>query len=328
MTNASNAYSKEYVPLVNYDRVWESVSLDWFHGPVKYMKFDGAEEINGKTYHRIVTFKKTMVDNGEVVDDGNEYPMDVYEIEGYVREEDGKVYALVVGYDEGSLFTGMPYYPGHPYEDCEMTEQLIYDFSLGEGGSFDAFACSAVGGYMFKFTVDSKTTVSVDGQDCVKFTMEAGIQDDYGENHFGDIEIVEGVGSVNRGCLLYNEFFYCPTKPKFFNYFNRLFDGEGNVLYKSQDALDFLDLPTEGIFSSVEYLPSPEVIHIYDGNIYFGEGGKSCSIDIYGIDGNIRKSIAGQGRQCLSVADLSHGVYITVSQTEGGQAVCRKIVIK
>lgn len=53
---------------------------------VKYMKFDGTEEINGKTYHRIVTFRKAIMERKyDPVFDTYEYIDGLCEIEGYMR---------------------------------------------------------------------------------------------------------------------------------------------------------------------------------------------------------------------------------------------------
>lgn len=320
--------AKEYVPLVNYGRIWESYSLSWSRGPVKYMKFDGTEEINGKTYHRIVTFKETLLDGGKVKDDGNVYPMDVYEIEGYVREEDRKVYALVVGYVEGSTFTGMPYYPNNPYPDLEMSEQLIYDFACEEGNSFSAFACSEVGGYIFDFSVDSRSMESVDGEDCMKYKLSVTIKDDKHSYDCGWIEVLEGVGPIERGCLIFNEFYYAPTKPEFYNYLNRVFDKDGKLLYESPEGLDLIDLPMEGVFSSVSTVARPDVLHIYNDCVSYGEEGIAGKVCIYDLSGGCVKSVAGMGKLVISLAGLQQGVYVAVASPEGGAEVRRKFVVR
>ncbi len=56
-----SSYADEYKSMIRYDRVWECLNLEGMYKNmyIKCMKFDGTEEIQGKTYHRLVTFKKS-----------------------------------------------------------------------------------------------------------------------------------------------------------------------------------------------------------------------------------------------------------------------------
>ena len=92
LAGAFSASAGEYKSMIRYDRVWENKSRYYNdQGLIRCVRFDGPEEINGKIYHRVVTFKKSHWES-----DINAYiTEDCYEKEGYLREEYGVVYARV-----------------------------------------------------------------------------------------------------------------------------------------------------------------------------------------------------------------------------------------
>ena len=57
-----SASADEYKSMIRYDRVWEHISIRWNDKHVYYVRFDGTEEINGKTYHRLISFRKAAFD--------------------------------------------------------------------------------------------------------------------------------------------------------------------------------------------------------------------------------------------------------------------------
>ncbi len=86
------SYGSDYKPIIRYDRVWENKSRYYNdQGLIRCVRFDGPEEINGKTYHRVVTFKKSHWESGDIQAYVTE---DCYELDGYLSEEGGVVYAL------------------------------------------------------------------------------------------------------------------------------------------------------------------------------------------------------------------------------------------
>ena len=93
---AFSVSAEEYKSMIRYDRVWEHIYVHWGDTRAYYVKFDGTEEINGQTYHRLVAFREVRYTYDY---DGQAYVFEIndgyFKHEGYLREENGKVYTLV-----------------------------------------------------------------------------------------------------------------------------------------------------------------------------------------------------------------------------------------
>ncbi|MCM1141534.1 MAG: T9SS type A sorting domain-containing protein [Muribaculum sp.] len=319
--NVNLCASENYKSMIRHDRVWESVCFEWGPHTVKYMKFDGKEEINGKVYDRIVTFRKTIFNRNSDYNGGYEYIENINENEGYLREEDGKVYTLVLGIKDKNHFCGDLYLSSDTPcpDDYELSEQLVYDFTLDEGSFYNAFS----NGGPADFKVKSRSQIKIGGEDYIKIGVSPCFND-YVENVV--YEIVEGIGSIDHGCLNYNEFIAQPTRPWAYNYFNRLFDDSGNILFESLDSMDY-QLPT-GAFSAVATLNESPSIFLSNGNISFGEDNHLNAIKIYDMNGRLVKSVSGAGRATLSTRDLTSGIYISVAETDGKPISRRKFSVK
>lgn len=311
-----SAKAHEYVPMIRYDRVWECyTSYDFNEYEVKYLKFDGVEDFEGKSYHRIVTAQKSFMKKSY---DGSpeiyEFDDDSYELEGYLREENGKVYTLAVGDNIQGEFCGTTY-PSDSYDlpDCGLHEVLLYDFTADEGDSITAFSNLCRQGVFTDFRIDSKSTVIVDGEECCHMDLSPA-----------SFDLVEGIGPVSYGCLNYNEY-DIPAMMWAYNYFNRLFDSEGNVLFESSNMHDF-KLP-DNIFSSVESIYESERFTFSSHSIHFGMDHHKSALHIYDMTGSIVKSKSSEGKISISTDDLQPGIYIATGFTNDIQTVCRKFTV-
>ena len=257
--------ASEYKPMIRYDRVWEcrSIASDHSQGVNKCMKFDGTEEINGKTYHRIVTFKKAF----PVTEIGGNiigYEMeDCYEPEGYMREEDGKVYTLAVAYNpEEDYFSGNRYVPDfvESTNQPECVENLLYDFTLDQGDVYEGMTFVERDAIVESFKVLNISSVRIDGEECKMMYISRVDENNYDEPYYWYRPIVEGIGAVDRGCLNYHEFSSIPAKIWYWNYFLRLFDMEGNLLYSNDPTREYDGLDWGSFVSEVGAIESNEVI--------------------------------------------------------------------
>lgn len=315
----------EYKPIIRDDRVWECITGTWGPFTVKYMKFDGIEELLGKTYHRIVTFKKSVVDiNSPIEDCKYEFFDDVYEHEGYMREEDGKVYTLVIEGETEPYYEGAIYIPSWSYqEDLTLNERLIYDLTSEVGNCYDAFSSVTLGGEFMNFKTVARTAVNVEDEECVMIGMCPTV---FSDNHNISYCVVEGVGPIGNGCLNYTEFIDSPTRPWTYNFFNRLFDLNGNVIFRNQeDCLDFR-LP-ENLFSSVETLGETNTLMINANVISYDNYNCHNSVAIYDMNGRMLKTASARGKVTVSTADLHPGIYIAVPVSDGIAASPRKFSI-
>lgn len=325
LANMSLYASEDYKSMIRYDRVWESVTREWGPHTVKYMKFDGKEEINGKVYDRIVTFGKTIFDTNSDNKVEYEYLENICENEGYLREEDGKVYTLVMGTKYGDFYSGRLYLSSEQTcpDDYELSEQLIYDFTLDEGSLFNAFTNVLTNGLLSDFKVKTRSNIKIGGFDCIKI----GVSPSSNEYDYDAVyEIVESVGPVGHGCLNYNEFLDHVSQPWEYNYLNRLFDDSGNILYEAFGARDY-KLPP-GAFSAVGTLNESPSIFMSNGHISFGEDNHSNSVKIYDLNGRLVKSQTVLGRVVVSTVDLTSGIYISVAETDGKPISRRKFTVK
>lgn len=239
LSAALSAAAEEYKSMIRYDRVWECVSTRWFDNTVYYMRFDGTEEINGKTYHKLVTFRKAgfdWKDNGKTLFT-YDVSDDIIEHEGYMREENGVVYTLIAndGAENPDSWSGTLYIPTNDNSDYpDVTEEIIYDFNCKEGDSYDGISYLMCMAQKESFTVESIDKVEIDGEECRRFEIT---------NRYCDklYPVIEGVGAVVEGCLNCHEFLDAPTFPWGHHFLNRVFNNEGDVLYRT--PVDCLDIP-------------------------------------------------------------------------------------
>ncbi len=242
-----SAADGEYKSMIRYDRIWEHVSYDWSDRDVYHVRFDGSEEFNGKTYHRLVCFRKASYGYDSAAkpylfDVNNDY----YLHEGYLREEDGKVYTLLEIYDRNGndspyicLCTDLDEYN----KNYTIEERLLYDFTCKEGESYKALHLESnlVGEMIYE--VKSVDLVEIQGEPHRIFRVIADGNETMVE------PIIEGVGIVSYGCLTTINFLYRRTCPCMNHIFNRLLSSDGEVLYCAEEG--YANIPY-GDFSGVD----------------------------------------------------------------------------
>lgn len=295
------AYADEYKSMIRYDRVWECLCVLDKDGEtvLKCMKFDGPEEINGKVYHKIVTFKKTFLTFEYGSDTPTYESVDCFEPEGFMREEDGVVYTLVAERQYDTTSEGEPLYYGVLYTSIEedldgiiCREYEIYNFNVKEEDYYSSVSfIYGFGSEQSAFNVLNVSTIEVAGEECrmmyVCPEFEVEYHKTYETPYYWYYPIIESVGAVDYGCLNYHEFIDHPTKMYAHHYFCRLFDLDGNVIY----PLDYEEIPYNidyGSFNSVDIISSsitPKDPHMYDilgrrirqpvpGQLYIRDGKK------------------------------------------------------
>ncbi len=267
--NSVSVSADEYKSMIRYDRVWECFStLDGKdYDTIKCMRFDGTEEINGKIYHRIVTFKRSqMISYDYDTEEASYETEDCLEHEGYMREEDGKIYTLVekkhskYTNDEG-WSSYLLYIPdsfenvSHP--NCE--ECLLYDMNVMEGDYFGCVSFIESLGWNDSFKVLNVSYTEIDGEKCKMMYVctedKVEYHETYDTPYYWYHPIVEGIGAVEKGCLNYHEFIDHPSRMYAHNYFSRLLDMDGRVIYpidfdNNHYGIDY------GSFNSVEHISS------------------------------------------------------------------------
>ena len=260
MTGSINMSAEEYKSIFNYDRVWECRELtDYGRWELKYIKFDGEEEINGKTYHRLTTFMRIEPGFNKTKNEYYPYRMetDLHEHEGYIREENGVMYVPVIAekgfkidYDINHFDLDHFYVRIRKYtpdsdplttEDCIM-DIPIFDYNRTVGDTFFCIDYSDTNIFdagVFPFRIVRENQVEVDGEICREFTFQAYNPEIELENpHDYHFKTVEGIGMVcSFGTLNYQTMrgmqstgIYCH------NSFQRLLNSDGNVLYESEDV--------------------------------------------------------------------------------------------
>lgn len=159
----------DYKPIIREDRVWECSMLFGGEDCIKCLKFGEQKEFLGNTYTEIVAFKKTLYhySNGNFT---YEFLDNVSSPEGFMREDDGVVYTLVVSLEDSNacfLFKS-------DYELKEsdiLAEVPIYNFNVEADEYVDLFTFSLDGGYCQTFKVVSNSTISIEDEDCTKIEI-------------------------------------------------------------------------------------------------------------------------------------------------------------
>lgn len=310
----------EFVPTIRYDRVWECTTSYNLHTfIVKYMKFDGTEEINGKIYHRIVTFKKAIMERRyDPFLDTYEYIDGLCEIEGYMREDNGKVYTLATGeYCYGSWYGSL--YTSEKLNDTEIVDEfLIYDFTCEPGQKYEALSNLTGSNELVNFTVVSKTPILINNEECFHMIVEY-------EGCTPSPQIIEGIGPILFGCLNYQEH-AVPTMMWEYNYFNRIFDINGKVLYGKPDSYDY-KLP-ENLFSSVDEINDYGQFQFDGKTIAFGIESVYNSVTICNSNGCLMKTVSSYYPISISTSDLTPGIYLVFAQTYNCPPIIRKIIVR
>lgn len=259
------ASAEEYKPMIRYDRIWECTSIYWLDLSVKYMRFDGTEEINGKTYHRLITFRKGKWDWDS---EGNAVLLNIQdgicEHEGYMREEDGVVYTLVIfSIPDSDLVFGYQYKPDvwDDVDFSQINEKVIYDFNCKPEDTYDGITFNDMEwAYDVPFTVVSTDTVEIDSEKCRRYYAYVFDLQQHA------LPVIEGIGVVEEGCLNYHAFEGGPAHPYSHHFFNRVFNSEGKELYRTDERF-FVDLPYQN-FSGTDFVTGVQsdesVSTIYD----------------------------------------------------------------
>ncbi|MDE5758037.1 MAG: hypothetical protein K2H85_05435, partial [Allobaculum sp.] len=203
------------------------------------------------TYHRLVAFRKVSYDFDS---DSQPYTFDVddnyYEHEGYMREEDGKVYTLVAtGTNEWGNPFMFPYIPGATDipDTYTLEEKLLYDFTCGEGESYRALQTHGFETEEMNYKVMSVDHIEIDGEEHKLMRICPDDEWNYDYGH----PVVEGIGIASYGCLTTINFLWLPSCPCMDHIFNRVLSMDGKMLYCSED--DYVDLPV-GDLSGIDRL--------------------------------------------------------------------------
>lgn len=319
---SGRANAHEYQAMIRYDRVWENISYNYGGDLVKCLKFDGTEDIGGKTYHKLVAFKNSVRKR-----DGNQYvfttPEDVYQPEGYMREEDGIVYTLVREndkYETGGLFTC----PEDLKEGDVLTEKAIYNFNVTDDEIFDMYSFIMRGGMPCPFKAFATELVDIAGEECRKIDFGPGYPADGSMEFINQYSMIEGIGATDYGCLNYTEFIDHPTKIWYYNYITRVFDMDGNVIYTLPDNIcECLDY---GSFNSVDIIAEEPSLTISADCISFGNAGDDNAVSIFDVNGTLVKSASKLGRLSIDTDGLQPGIYVVSAYTDGENIVNRKFI--
>lgn len=217
--------SYSFVSMIQHDRLWQySGSAGWDGSVYHTMRFQGEVEFLGKSYSvftRINTkiYKydkdtqlKYLYSDIDFTDNGLKY---------FIREEDGKTYAIAYFEDSADLSDGTIFYTTRPASsslfesvgDGLFGEVLIYDTTLPDRSLINLPNIESSGSPSFmleNFLQVYGDPVEIDGKIC-KFgcyvDLDASIGDwkpNLSENFYEDIGEngwIEGIGILKTGCL-------------------------------------------------------------------------------------------------------------------------------
>ncbi len=248
LAGAFSASAEEYKSMIRYDRIWEHIYTHYGDTRAYHVRFAGTEDINGKTYHRLEAFREICYTydydaKPKVLSVNNDY----YDHEGYIREEDGKVYTLVAIDDSPTdnrilfLYTPDFLYP----ESYRIEEKILYDFTCEESETYKGIENGYWGNEM-DYKVTAIEHVEIDGED--HRLQRIAVYDDWYKvwADFDRDPIVEGIGITSYGCLTTINFYARPSCPCMDHIFNRVLSTDGRVLYRAERGCD--EIPINDFF--------------------------------------------------------------------------------
>ena len=229
--------------LIRQDRVWLCTSKNKGEYTAKYMKFMDSNDFMDKTYTRVSTIKKVTWDFSMT---NIRIEEDIDETEAWMREENGKVYLLLDGWEHDPDMTSD--------SSTGLYEGLLYDFNAEDGSSYKGISQyryfeNDPGWYCegsYHVSSVGMETIGDEEMKCwnVRFSLKG--QEELSTQCF---PIVEGIGIVEYGCLYYLETYYLTSGGVYFyNTFDCCMDLDGNILYPKDYNKE---LPGGGLSSAV-----------------------------------------------------------------------------
>ena len=246
--------ASDYVPMIREGRVWEYTAQGTYTDPnctyIHYLKFDGScVEADGKTYNRVVLFKTNAYRPKQLSED--KWKVSLYSEEDrddtmyYMREDDGKVYVLVQKEKLSDTRESVMMVSGDPEklpDNVSTDEFLVYDWNRQDGDTMlyplisSGWEIGSDGDMdLGNMIIRYQTPVSVEGEECKVMQLE-------NEDLWLDMDVIEGIGPTFNGTLGALNFKMISGIPDNRRYpmlhcrLNRVFDGEGNVVYERKDA--------------------------------------------------------------------------------------------
>lgn len=323
------------VSLIREDREWEYVSNRGVFDPsivITRQKFDGTEEYNGRTYHRLMTVR-TTVRTKVRYQEGDEW-RETYAVEidsvprksALLREENSKVY-MVAGEDSVSEWSLVYEYINTPKSwnssdvDRSCNEMILYDFSQREGDMVQGCAdgCIPVG-----FRVENVSKMTIDGEKCIVQNIDAdlgsslNIGNYYVYNLFSG-KMVEGIGFDGYGTMTVIPMDVTTNNDPYFA-LNNVYDSRGRVIYVGLN----IPVPTEetdgidGVYADEMYLKA-------SGSHILARG--AFSIDIHRLDGLSIYSAKPNGADTdIDTAGWLPGAYIIRAHGPNGTKTLKIIL--
>ncbi len=325
---------REYVKLIEEGKTWEYIlsynTWSWYTFTAFQMHFDGTEVRNGIEYHKLVycgdltTWKscEPWVDENERGDDWPERtPYEITnkpnDITAYflMREEEGKVYLYVRDLIDGKNNPDDLFGFDNQYENQEISDEaILYDFTKQSGETIQEVFCNWMEHhqiYPYMPALWDYKDVYIKNISEIDLNGTLSIRQDCGEeNWMWDwYSCIEGVGVIDRGFL---PFIDChPVSSNGgdgYYYLNRLFDDEGNIIYKENmlycdvaKVIELLDVATPTLNLAIERT----------GDGLRAEG---AEITLYDLSGRVITS----GYESLSTTSLQPGVYVAKAQSSSG----------
>lgn len=299
LKSGDNSSQDDYVPLVNYDRIWEyhMVSHGWdvYEHCLFQMKFDGEELRNGKTYH-IFTFTGNEIywSTCEGVYNNDMKVLQNRHTDKFlIREEDSKVYL----FNDLSVKAGLD---GVEKNDGE--EILLYNFNLKPDEAFKAVSLryryndfDILGDLtLWEHRIDVIETEIIEEQECTVQRLSTSIP---------GIFAIEGIGCVDYGILpIYKLSDYEAAYEDYYG-LNRVYGKNEEIIY--QRPYNSVDAP-----SSINNINEEVSLSFNDGIIEVNDAGKLNTIKIFNLNGEVVMAADGYDKVQLNTKELNPGIYI------------------
>lgn len=293
-----NGISDSYVSIINNNRVWEYHKVrqrfDGYYHWLFYMKFDGEEIRQGRTYH-VFTFcgneiQWTCNEVGIYNDDISITPNAHFD-RFLIREEDKRIYL----YNDLTINT-------YPTAFDTLEELILYDFNLNLNEKFMAMTLiyKYPDGYLygentlFEHEIYQLDYINVEGQKCA-------VQ--YLTDTVPGIFAIEGIGCVDYGILpIYNLLDYVTGTQDYYS-LNRVYNTKGEIIFSNPDWCQ--EIPT-----SIDILKDEIDFTYINGTLEVRDLGHMISAKIFNLNGEVLMAADGYDSVQMDTEELNPGIYI------------------
>jgi len=295
--------------LIREDRVWEYLDISGSKPKLYQMKFDGTEGLDGRVYHKFVYTGKIIYQTDSISDKNENNSTVTSTRESYdlpdtyylLREENGRVYINTKNMKNFS-------------NAKELPECLVYDFNINYERT-NTVLCDWNSYCYYDIDITNTSNIEIEGETCKVQLIH--VPDQFNAYSFDNMAI-EGIGFTVGRFFAIEGPDHCGYHPAT-NFLNRVYDGNGKIIYRGFDK-------TLGVANTICGITDLRITYT-QGNVTAKSEG-SLSMTLYTLQGTKAKEVRGEGEVSVSTSGLVPGLYVARATDADGRTETKKILVR